>query len=179
MAAWFTVYSPRSLRHVTPADVAAFLSGPKVDWFILAEAFGIEDDEAIEQAVAALKVVPAPGDLGEWFEVRYRPAKARPLVVSLWTDPARVRDELAEVAESDLAGRRGRGVRQVRAALAGVAEVAAIELGGGHLADMGLVVAGQVAEYLAGVGGGVIRDPGDEWWAVRRGMPKCLLGSGA
>jgi hypothetical protein len=179
MAAWFTVYSPKSLQHVTPPDLAEYLQGPKVDWFILAETFGIDDEEVVERAVTGLKVVPAPGALGEWFEVRYRPAKARPLVVYLWSDPARVQEELAEATENYLNGRRGRGVNQVRTALGEVTEVAAIELGSGHLGDMGLVIAGQVAEYLAGAGGGVIRDTGDEWWAVRRGVPKCLLGSSA
>jgi hypothetical protein len=57
-----------------------------------------------------------------------------------------------------------------------VVEVAAVELGLGQLEDMGLVIAGQLAEYLAGVGAGLIRDTGDEWWAVRRGVPKLLLG---
>jgi hypothetical protein len=175
MAAWFTIYSPESLRHVTPAEVAAFLHGPMVDWFTLAETFGIEEDEVVERAVAALKVVPTAGAFGEWFEVRYRPAKARPLVVYLWSDPARVREELTEAAENYLDDRQVRGVSQVRAVLTGVTEVAAIELGGGQLEDMGLVIAGQVAEYLAGAGG-VIRDTGDEWWVVRRGVPKLLLG---
>ena len=51
MSAWFTVYSPQSLQHVKPADVAAFLHGPKVDWYILAETFGIEDEAAVDRAV--------------------------------------------------------------------------------------------------------------------------------
>jgi hypothetical protein len=176
VAAWFTVYSPRTLSHVTPADVAAFLTGPRVDWYTLAEGFGIEDEAAVERAASALRVEPTAGSLGEWFAVRYRPAKSRPLVAYLWSEPARVREELAEAAENYLDGRRGRGVSQVRAALASVVEVVAIELGGSQLEDMGLVIAGQVAEYLAAVGGGVIRDTGDEWWAVRRGVPKLLLG---
>jgi hypothetical protein len=32
MSAWFTVYSPQTLRHVQPADVADYLHGPNVDW---------------------------------------------------------------------------------------------------------------------------------------------------
>lgn len=176
MAAWFTVYSPRPLSHVTPPDVTAFLTGPRVDWYTLAEGFGIEDEAVVERAVVALRVEAAAGARGEWFTVRYRPAKSRPLVVYLWSEPARVRQELAEAAENYLDDRRGRGVNQVRAALTSVAEVAAIELGGSQLGDMGLVIAGQVAEHLAGAGGGVIRDTGDEWWVVRQGVPKLLLG---
>ena len=174
MAAWFTAYCTRSVRHVTAADLTAALGA--VDFYTVAEGFGIEDEAAVERAVGALRVQPAAGDLGEWFEVRYRPAKYRPLVVYLWADRGRVRQELTESQEEHLAGRKGRGVAQVRAALTAVVEVAALELGLGQLEDMGLVIAGQLAEYLAGVGAGLIRDTGEEWWAVRRGVPKLLLG---
>jgi len=174
MAAWFTVCCTRSVRHVTAADLTAALGA--VDFYTVAEGLGIEGEATVARAVGALRVQPAAGDLGEWFEVRYRPAKCRPLVVYLWADPGRVRQELTESQEEHLAGRKGRGVAQVRAALTAVVEVAALELGLGQLEDMGLVIAGQVAEYLAGVGAGLIRDTGDEWWAVRRGVPKLLLG---
>ena len=118
----------------------------------------------------------APPGQPRRVEVRYRPAKYRPLAVYLWADPGRVRQELTESQEEYLAGRKGRGVAQVRAALTAVVEVAAVELGLGQLEDIGLVIAGQVAEYVAGVGAGLIRDTGEEWWAVRRGVPKLLLG---
>lgn len=176
MAAWFSVYSPQSLDHVRPADVAAFLDGPSMDWYILAETFGIEDEAVVEQAESALRVEPATGELGEWFEVYYRPEKSRPLVAYRWDEPARVQEELAEVRDEHLAGRSGPGVDTVRTFLSGVVEVAAVELGIFQLEDMGLVIAGQVAEYLAGVSGGIIRDPADEWWAVREGEPHLLAG---
>ncbi len=176
MSAWFTVYSPQSLQHVTPADVAAYLRGPKVDWYALAEAFGIEDEAVVERAASALRVGSSAGNLGEWFRVRYRPARGRPLDVYRWVDQARVQEELAEARAERLAGRSGRGVTAVRKALVEVVEVAAVELGLVHLEDMGLVIAGQVAEYLADVCGGVICDTNDEWWAVRKGSPRLLLG---
>lgn len=176
MAAWFTVYSRKSLQHITADDLAGYLHGPTVDWYILSESFGIEDDEVVRRAVAGMQVVSVTGKLGERFEVRYRPRKYRPLVVYLWTDPARVQEELTETEENYLEGRRDRGVNQVRTALSGVTEVAAIELGLGQLEDMGLVIAGQVTEYLAEVCGGLIRDTDDQWWAMRRGVPKLLLG---
>jgi hypothetical protein len=174
MAAWFTVYCTRSVRSVTATDITVALGA--VDFYTTAESFGIEDEAVVERAVSVLRVQPAAGELGEWLEVRYRPAKVRPLVVYLWADADRVRRELTETQEEYLASLTGRGVAQVRAALSGVVEVAAVELGIGQLEDMGLVIAGQVAEYLAGVGAGLIRDTSDEWWAVRHGVPKLLVG---
>jgi hypothetical protein len=174
VAAWFTVYCTRTVQQITAADIQAALGA--VDFFTVAEGFGIEDEAAVERAMSALRVESASGGLGEWFEVRYRPAKYRPLVVYRWAESARVREELAETEENYLAGRRGRGVSTIRKALAGVDEVVAVELGLVHLEDMGLVIAGQVAEYLAGIAAGPIRDTGDKWWVVRNGVPKLLLG---
>jgi hypothetical protein len=67
-------------------------------------------------------------------------------------------------------------VKLVRTALSGVTEVASVELGIWQLEDMGLVIAGQVTEYLAVVCGGLIRDTDDQLWTMRRGVPKLLLG---
>lgn len=119
MAAWFTVYCRQSLAHVTRDDMAAHLRGPKLDWDILAETFGIEDDALVKQGIAALRIKPATGKLGESFEIRYRPAKSRPLIVYRWTEDARVQEELTEAEENHLENCRGRGVTQVRSALPG------------------------------------------------------------
>lgn len=64
----------------------------------------------------------------------------------LWTTAARIREELAEAEENYLAGRQSRGIAAVRKASSKVVEIAAIELGLGHLEDMMLILAGQVTE---------------------------------
>ena len=176
MASWFTVYCTRSVQHVTTAELTAALGPARVDFYTLAEGFGIDDESGVERAIAALNVEPAEGTLGERFRIRYRPAKYRGLMVYLWATPERVRTELSEAHEQHLDGRRGQGVSQIRAALSGVTEVVGIELGLNQLADMGLVIAGQVAEHLCSVSAGLIRDTNDEWWTVRRGVPKLILG---
>jgi hypothetical protein len=173
MAAWFTVHCTLSVKGVTAADLTTALAA--VDFYTVAQEFGIEDEAVIRPAVSALRVQVVAGELGEWFELRYRPRRYRPLVVYLWTDATRVQRELTEVWDEYLMGRRGRGVTQVRATLPNVAEVVAVELGLGHLEDMGLVIAGQVAEYLAECGKGLIRDTDDEWWIIRQGVPKLLV----
>jgi hypothetical protein len=173
MAAWFTVYCSRSVSHITAEDITTALEA--VDIYTVAEGFGIEEEAVVEQALSRLRVEPVADDTEIRFRIRYRPSQFRPLFVHLWTDVERVRQELGEVEAEYLSARSGRGVNQVRTALSAVIEVVAVELGLGQLKDMGLVIAGQVAEYFAGVGAGPIRDTGDEWWAVRRGVPKLLL----
>jgi hypothetical protein len=174
MASWFTVYCARSVSHVTAADLTAALGA--VDFYTVAEEFGIEDEAVVERALSQLRVEPLAEGPEIPFAVRYRPSELRPLFVHLWTDAERVRRELAEAEEEYLAGRSGRAVRQVRTALAAVVQVAAVELGLGQFEDMGLIIAGQIAEYLAGEGAGLIREVADEWWAIRRGAPRLLLG---
>lgn len=175
MPTWFTVYCTRSLQQLTPADLADHLRGAHFDWYTLAETFGIEDETVVASAVAALRVEPALGELGKWCEVRYRADRYRPLLVYHWSEPDCVRQELTEAEENYLCGRAGRVASRVRATLSRVTEVAAVVLIDGQLSDMGLVIAGQVSEYLADLGAGLIRDTEDAWWAVRRGVPKLLL----
>jgi hypothetical protein len=174
MASWFTVYCTRSVSHVTAEDITAALDA--VDFYTVSEGFGIEDEAVVEQALSLLRVEPVADSPEIRFRIRYRPSQFRPLFVHLWTDVERVRQELTEVEAEYLSGRSGRGVNQVRKELSAVVEVVAVELGMGQLEDMGLVIAGQIAEYFAGLGTGPIRDTGDEWWAVKRGVPRLLLG---
>ncbi|HEY7153516.1 MAG TPA: hypothetical protein VH575_06125 [Gemmataceae bacterium] len=174
MASWFTVYCSRSVSHVTAGDITAALDA--VDFYTVAEGFGIEDEAVVEQALSRLRVETVADAPQIRFRVSYRASKTRPLFIHHWTGAERVREELDEVEAEYLAGRSERGVSQVRKALSATVEVVAVELGLGQLEDMGLVIAGQIAEYFAGVGAGPIRDTGDEWWTVRRGVPKLLLG---
>jgi hypothetical protein len=58
-----------------------------------------------------------------------------------------------------------------------VVEVVSFELGWSQLEDMGVVIAGQVAEYIARIGDGLIVDQNDDWWTIgEHGIPKILVG---
>jgi hypothetical protein len=48
-------------------------------------------------------------------------------------------------------------------------EVVGIELGFGQLEDMGLVIACELARYLAQKGDGIFVDDNNEWYAVADG----------
>jgi hypothetical protein len=41
---------------------------------------------------------------------------------------------------------------------------------------MGIVLAGQFAEYLARVGDGLIQDQYHDWWEMKGGVPVLLVG---
>ena len=143
MAAWFTIYCTRSVSHVTATELTSALNA--MDFYTLAEGFDIDDEDVVDKALSHLQVKPS-GERESWFEVRYRAPNLRPLCVHLWTSPDRVREELTEAREEYLAGRKDRGASQVNSLLSKVIEVAAVELGIAQLEDMGLVIAGQVAE---------------------------------
>jgi hypothetical protein len=87
-----------------------------------------------------------------------------------------VRAQREEMLE-ELEGVGGKSVDRVRTHLRQTVEVVALELGLSQLEDMGVVIAGQIAEYVASVADGVIRDPNDEWWAIEDHVPVRLVGS--
>lgn len=174
MSAWFTVYSRQRIK-CSAKDIARALD--QVDFYSVTEGFGIDDDAVVEQALKALCLEAVSGKFGEWLHIRYKKGKLRPLTVYRWKTAKRVREELTETEDNYLACRKERGVEQVRKALDDVVEVWAVELGLIQLEDMGLVIAGQVAEHLADVTGGILRDTNDEWWTVRKGVPKLVLGN--
>jgi hypothetical protein len=173
MAAWLTIYCARAVDQVKAEDLEAVLE--KADLFTLAERFGIEDEEVVSRAQDLVRI-ESVSDLGEVkFRLSYQPPRFRPVNVWVWTEPGFVR-QLGEEAKEGLAGSRRKGVGRVRTHLDRVVQVAALELGWSQLEDMGVVLSGQVAEYLAGVGDGLICDQNDDWWAVKKGRPVLLVG---
>ena len=173
MPAWLSVYCTRSVAHVTAEDLLASIS--EMDLHTIAEGFGIEDEAIVDAAVSALRIEPVLQLEGVKFRLLYRPKDSRPVFIYVSVEPAEVRELRDEVLE-ELAPSKARGVRRVRSHLARVIEVAALELVWNQLDDMGIVLAGQVAEYLAVVGKGLIQDHNDDWWAMRGRAPVLIVG---
>jgi hypothetical protein len=171
MPAWFTVYCSRSVADVTAAEILSGIHGR--DYHTAAEAYGIDDDEAVDRAFASLKLDALAEPVR--FRLTYGPPDRRPIVIHLCADSEVVAEEREE-AEELLDQARGEGKDRIRSHLARVVEVVAVELGWSQLEDMGVVLAGMVSEYLAIVGGGLIRDPEDVWWAIENHLPIRLAG---
>lgn len=161
MAAWLTVYCARSVASITAGDLLSLLKDLDDPW-TLAETYGLDDDEAVDRALANLRIEPVTKPKGVKFSVYYKPGKSRPIQVHVWTG-ARLAEELEEAKEL-LATVRGPQVRRIRSRVAKSVEVVALELGIGQLEDPGIMLAGQMAEFLAAESDGVIRDQNDDWW---------------
>lgn len=168
MAWWLTVYCTRSVASIEPA---LLLSGIRdgdpeapagIDYTTTAEDYEV-DDALVGPALKHLAVEPdsdRPLDLC----VRYHAdPERRPIVLHRWAEPARVAEELRECAEN----------RSPPAAAGPVlercCEVVGIELGFSQLEDMGVVLAYELARYLAQKGAGVVVDDEGRWFTVDRG----------
>lgn len=166
MAWWLTVYCRSSVASLDAQQLADGLRNrdPKapagVDYAELAEEYEIAEDD-MNEALAQLSVLAVsnkPLDV----EIRYG-AKARPIVVHLWSDPARVAEELDETHD-------GREPPDgALPYLEACREIVGIELGFSQLDDMGLVLACELARYLAQKGDGIFVDDNNEWYAVEDG----------
>lgn len=164
MAAWFTVYCLQPVAALTAASLRTGIEHD--DYHILAESFGIDDDDAVDRAVRALRVVPAARPAGVRFRVRF--GTPRPLLVHVWDSPERVATEREE-AEEQFDTSTGGVPRRIRLHMDWVTAVVAVEMGWGQLDDMGIVFGCLLAEHVAATCGGLIRDPHDAWWAMKKG----------
>ncbi|MCB9492532.1 MAG: hypothetical protein H6674_10755 [Dehalococcoidia bacterium] len=169
MAWWITVYCKRDCSALQPSDLAHGIRGgdPEalagVDYDSLAEDCGVPES-LVPPALEHLRVT-------DDFEVRYQQdPNARPIIVHLWMQPERVREEVGESYE----------VRSPPKGAAPFLErcqaVVGIELGFSMAGTMGVVIAHEVARYLAQKYDGVIVDDDDRWEVVRDGELTALEG---
>jgi hypothetical protein len=173
MAIWLTVYCTRSVAKIGPKDIRSHLA--KVDFHTVAEGWGIDDEDVVDQALSMLRMESTNLPVDERFRIHYRPAESRPLVVYHWKRPERLQQLLVEALEQ-VAEVESKSKQRIQCHLDRTIEVLALELGWGQLEDMGIVLAGQVAEYYASRGDGLIQDQNDDWWAVEHQVPVLLIG---
>jgi hypothetical protein len=169
MAWWLTVYCREPVSALAPSQLLAGIRDEDrgapagVDYHTLAEHFGIEDEAVVDAALERVRV-SADGASGLGCEVRYRPEDdVRPIVVHCWTEPERVAEELEE-AEEGRAPPPG-ALPWLRA----TKEIVAVELGFSQLEDMGIVIAYEIARWLAQKGDGLVVDDDDCWMMVEGG----------
>lgn len=170
MPYWITVYCRTPVSSLAPAELLAGILGRDssalagVDYWTLAEGFGIDDEEVVDAALDVLRVRPERAKGLDPLEVCYRPElDARPIVVHCWSEPERVAEELAEAEENRSPSPEA--LPRLRASR----EVVGLELGFSQLEDMGIVIAYELARWLAQKGDGIVVDDDDQWLAVDEG----------
>ena len=168
MAWWLTVYCRKSVASLEPRQLADGLrdrdpeAPAGVDYEALAEEYELDEDD-LNEALEQLSVVAVSRESLD-VELRYRrDPTARPVIVHLWTNPERVAEELEETHD----------IREppdgALPYLSACREIVGIELGYSQLEDMGLVLACELARYLAQKGDGIFVDDNNEWYAVEDG----------
>jgi hypothetical protein len=136
-----------------------------VDYQTLAEDYRV-DASLVAESLAELVVNPLREKAG--YEVTYD-RERRPFFIRWWRDPSRVAEELEEIVER--ADRHpSKAIESVRASR----EVVGIELGASQLEDMGIVIAYEVARYIAQKCNGVILTNDGRWLCVEHGAFESL-----
>jgi hypothetical protein len=151
VAAWVTIYLRDRVAELSLVALQRDLAG-QPDWHMLAETFEIEDDE-VDAVIDHLVWSDEP------LEIRLE--NRRPLQFHVWSAPDRVREEVAELDQ--IAGAPSIPP-SVRAHLASIQSIIAIEMGSSQLETMFEIVAFEVAYYLAQQHRGLIRGPNDAWF---------------
>jgi hypothetical protein len=165
MAAWFRIYCTRPLDHVTPDGVQTAIGAAERH---MLEALRLEDDDAVPAAPTRLRIERDDGTGGVWCRIHDPGSWPRPLEVHVWMAEAEI-DEMRE-EELERLEETGGGTGRIRSHLGRTVAVAAVQLGWSQMEDMGAVLARAIAEHLAVLADGLIRDPRDEWWAIEKGF---------
>ena len=166
---WLTVYCKRELA-LTPRELKRGIRGEDdtalagVDYLTLSEWYGLDETE-VKPALSKL-AVKARSKRSLDVEVSYGGSRA--IVVHPWTTTERVAEELSEA-------RANRSPPPAAATwLDACRAIVGIELGYSQLEDLGIVLAYEIARYLAQKGEGVIADDDGKWQCVREGAFEVL-----
>lgn len=158
MSAWISVYCTHSLAQVTPAALDAALA--QADFWTLAESYAI-DEAQVKPALACLKIESEPAAEFQHYNAIYREPTQRPVSITRWTGAAVV-EQLAELHATLTAQGNGDIIQHLEQ----VIEIVNIELGYNQLTDMGILIAYEIARFLAMLGNGLIQDVSDSWWRI-------------
>jgi hypothetical protein len=151
VAAWVTIYQRDRVAELSLVALQRELAGLP-DWYTLAETLDLEEAE-VDAVIDHLVWSDDP------LEIRLE--GRRPLQFHVWSTPDRVREEVLELDQ--IAGAPPMPA-SVRAHLASVQSIIAIEMGWSQLDTMFEIVAFEVAYHLAQQHGGLIRGPNDAWF---------------
>ncbi|MFK8003149.1 MAG: hypothetical protein AB8H86_26500 [Polyangiales bacterium] len=177
MSSWITVYCRVPVGGLSSAAV---LSGIRagdenaragVDYFTLAEQYeGVnDDDDAVSAALSGLRLCESDvqteglsrSTVAGGLRLHYGATK--PVILHHWNEPGRLDEELQEC-------RHRQPSEVANQMLSACCEIVGIELQASQLRDFGVVLAYELARYLAQKGDAVLVDDEGRWFVVVDGV---------
>jgi hypothetical protein len=151
------VFNRKPISIINPEAVLAAVT--ESNYQTLCRQYGL-DMELIEPAKAHLRLIGPQGGDSPFFALAYGPAAQRPVMVHLFCLDQELRAELSAVLA---AAPQALGFK-----LAESAQVVRIDLGLEQLADLGLLLAYELARWTAVNGEGVLRGLDGRWYRLNR-----------
>lgn len=127
----------------------------------LCDQYGL-DPELIAPVMEHLDLILPPEDRLPFFLLKYQSVGLSPLIVCRWDIECENGRQFLEVALSDESGGR------IKNHLLQTKEVLVIELERSQLADLGLLLAYELARWAADQGQGIIRGLDGNWYRLNR-----------
>ena len=129
------------------------------NYHTLCEQYGL-DPGLIQPALTQLSLEMAGGSAVPYFLVRYQPQHQPPLVVTRWDATTSAgRQRLVPFAESPVSA-------DICEHLMCTSELVTVELVEAQLADLGLVLAYEIARWAAGLGSGIVYGLDGAWYRL-------------
>ena len=159
MPYWIMIFNQNPLGQFSGESLLAVITTS--NYHTLCEQYGL-DPGLIQPALTHLSLEMSGGSAVPYFLVRYQPQHQPPLVVTRWdTTTSAGQQRLVLFAESPV-------FADMREHLMCTRELVTVELVEAQLADLGLLLAYEIARWAAGVGSGVVY-----------GLDGCLYGLNA
>lgn len=162
MAYWVTIFCKKSLPQIDTTELLSKIT--TADFTTLAEGNEMDED-LVDKQIETLRFEPSFSPDFFMSDIHYGEEDSRrPLILHHWSEP----EDIAEVLEEKeewLDKQTPETATAIKEHFQEVVEIIAIELGFGQLEDAGILIADEIARYLAVVGDGIIED-GDNYWST-------------
>jgi len=163
------IYCRQTAVAITPDQIMRALG--QADLMIEAEARGIADEEALVDAALPYLRIENTGHLPfEEWRLHYGPPGERDIPIERVAGAREVRTRIDTMIYEHLDDGRVSEAHLILPRLYETIEEVCITLGGAQTGDLGIVLAYELARYIAGVTEGLISDDYKEWWRVDDGV---------
>lgn len=159
MQYWILIFNQKRLDGLNETGLVSALKGANLAK--LCRQFGL-DDALVAPAVAHLHLLTAPARAVLFSALYYQAERQHPVFIHCWDIK---QDEGASMLTAYL-NKSTSSALAVR--LKTVQQIWGVELSPHQLDDMGLVIAYEIARFLAAVGGGLVRGLDGVWYRLNR-----------